>query len=104
MTDSNTGRYPHGFRSKGLIEHLQYGKNLSHRIYSSTLQALQHMLHKSGYNYPKNVETTVGVRLVSGKGILWASGMCYHVWFLSNGPKHEPIRWQDILTNGKGRS
>ncbi|THG97108.1 hypothetical protein EW026_g4830 [Hermanssonia centrifuga] len=37
-------------------------------------KALQHMLHKSGYNYPKNVETTVGVRLVSGKGILWASG------------------------------
>ncbi len=35
------------------------------------------MLHKSGYNYPKNAEATVGAGLVSGKGLLWASGM-YH--------------------------
>ncbi|EMD34485.1 hypothetical protein CERSUDRAFT_97741 [Gelatoporia subvermispora B] len=37
-------------------------------------KALQHIYHKSGYNYRKTMEQTEATRMFSGPGIIWASG------------------------------
>ena len=37
-------------------------------------KALQYILHTSGYHYPKGRETTQGIKLIVGKGIIWAHG------------------------------
>lgn len=39
---------------------------------ASRFQALQHMFHKSGYNYSKNVHSYVDAGLIAGKSILSA--------------------------------
>lgn len=35
-------------------------------------KALQHIFHKSGYNYPKESRIIIGSRLVTGRSIVWA--------------------------------
>ena len=37
-------------------------------------QALQHILHKSGYHYPKRVDMNTITYLQFGPGILWSEG------------------------------
>ena len=35
-------------------------------------QALQHIMHKSGYNYAKTTQAQVSVMNITGRSILWA--------------------------------
>lgn len=35
-------------------------------------KALQHIFHKSGYNYPKESVIVIGSRMVTGRSIVWA--------------------------------
>jgi len=37
-------------------------------------KALQHVLHTSGYHYPKGREATQSIKLIVGEGIIWAHG------------------------------
>ncbi|KAF8259494.1 cytochrome P450, partial [Lactarius quietus] len=37
-------------------------------------KALQYILHTSGYHYPKGKEVTQSIKLVIGKGVVWAHG------------------------------
>nr|BAL05189.1 cytochrome P450 [Phanerodontia chrysosporium] len=41
-------------------------------------KALQHVLHKSGYHYPKNTEARIGSFNVTGRSILWAPNSDIH--------------------------
>ena len=38
-------------------------------------QALQHILQKSSYNYPKRIDISTMTLMQLGPGILWAEGM-----------------------------
>ena len=41
------------------------------------MQALQHILQKSGYNYPKRTDMNHMTYLLLGPGILWSHGQYY---------------------------
>ena len=38
-------------------------------------KALHHILHVSGYQYPKKTDVIQTIRLIMGRGIFWAEGI-----------------------------
>ena len=54
----------------------RYVVSLKSRLFivSKALQALQHILNKSGYKYVKPYEIRSRVQLSTGRGIVWAEG------------------------------
>lgn len=38
-------------------------------------KALQYVFHTSGYYYPKRADVDQSVKLIMGRGIVWASGL-----------------------------
>ena len=49
-------------------------------------QALQHILHKSGYNYYKRLDVNHMVLLTMGPGIIWAEGQFFVAYESSTAP------------------
>lgn len=45
-------------------------------------KAMQHILHVSGYNYPKRKDMRALVRLITGDGIIWTEGVYFPNRFL----------------------
>ena len=37
-------------------------------------KALHHILHTSGYHYPKGTEVNQTIKLITGQGVVWAHG------------------------------
>ena len=47
------------------------------RLNGEPVQALQHILHKSGYTYAKRVDMNHLTWLMLGPGIIWANGTLF---------------------------
>lgn len=65
-------------------------------------KALQYVLHKSGYHYPKGREIRQTIKLILGQGILWVDGpQIFYGFVASIALKHTS---QARRINARGRS